>query len=112
MEAVIENGSCSEEQAREAFIEIMKAVHYLHSLGICHRNIKPESFLYTGKDSRTLKLINFGKSSIFGTEANTIIDLSNQTGSVPGSFKLSNSCLVILHKSRGPEWKLQLRSTR
>mgnify|MGYP000868733989 FL=1 len=69
LEAVTQNGSYSEEQAREAFIDIMKAVHYLHSMGICHRDIKPENFLYTSKNSRTLKLIDFGVSKIFATQA-------------------------------------------
>jgi len=54
----------SEELAREAFIQLIKAIQYLHSLGVCHRDIMVENLLYLSKDSNTLKLKNLGTSKL------------------------------------------------
>jgi calcium-dependent protein kinase len=79
----------------------MKAVHYLHSMGICHRDIKPENFLYTSKNSKTLKLIDFGVSKIFATQAKQLIEMHTQAGSVRTDFDIGClSYLALLHQSR------------
>lgn len=64
----------------------MKAINYLHTRGICHRDIKPENFLYSSKNSETLKLIDFGVSKIFATNAKQLVDMHTKAGSV-SSFK-------------------------
>lgn len=59
-ETVTEEGHFSEDKARASFIQLMKAINYLHGRKICHRDIKPENLLYSSKKSNTLKLIDFG----------------------------------------------------
>lgn len=53
---------------------MLLAVNYIHSQGICHRDIKLENFLYEQKETNHLKLIDFGFSKIW--EPNTRMQLS------------------------------------
>jgi serine/threonine protein kinase len=41
------------------FCQLVNAVSYLHSIGICHRYIKPENIMVNGNN---LKLIDIGLS--------------------------------------------------
>lgn len=50
--------SMPEEVAATIFIDMLRAVEYLHLLGIVHRDIKPENFLMDGKG--VVKLADFG----------------------------------------------------
>ena len=66
-----------EQQARAYFQQLIEAVDYCHSRGVCHRDLKPENLLIDqiGK----LKVTDFGFSSMKG--ANTASDLlSTQCG--------------------------------
>ena len=50
--------------------QMLKCIGYLHSLGICHRDIKPQNILIDPKDF-TLKLCDFGCAKhLVKTEAN------------------------------------------
>jgi len=58
---------CTEEKLDERFvkviiIELVKAVRYLHILGLCHRDLKLDNIALSG-DQYTLKLLDFGLSS-------------------------------------------------
>ena len=57
----------SEKEAVKIFKQLISAVSYCHSQGICHRDLKPENilFLTTNPDS-PIKIIDFGLSKIFG----------------------------------------------
>jgi len=55
-----------EDRARLIFIQMMKAVSYLHSKGVAHRDLKPENILLETKDSDKIKLTDFGLSRIVG----------------------------------------------
>lgn len=44
------------------FVQIIKALKYLHAEKICHRDLKPENFLMNSKSTLQLKLIDFGLS--------------------------------------------------
>ena len=59
--------SFSEKEAVKIFKQLMSAVSYCHSQGICHRDLKPENILFLNKDPNSpIKIIDFGLSKIFG----------------------------------------------
>ena len=49
----------TEDRARFFVAQLLDAVHYLHSVGICHRDLKLQNLLLD-KEQRTLKLSDFG----------------------------------------------------
>jgi len=60
----------SEKEAASIFKQLMSAVAYCHSQGICHRDLKPENILFLTKDENSpIKVIDFGLSKIFGEKA-------------------------------------------
>ena len=56
-----DNDKLDEHQAATIILQILKAVQYLHELGICHRDIKPDNILLSA-DKKTVKLTDFGLS--------------------------------------------------
>jgi len=59
--------SFSEKEAVKIFKQLMSAVSYCHSQGICHRDLKPDNIIFLSKDpDSTIKIIDFGLSKIFG----------------------------------------------
>lgn len=59
---LIENKQLKEEDACDATHQMLMAIHYLHNIGIVHRDLKLENFLFTEKGGSHLKLIDFGFS--------------------------------------------------
>lgn len=61
LDAVLENGHYSEADARSCFLQIIKAIRYLHSRGIVHRDLKLENLLLVRKkDISHIKIADFG----------------------------------------------------
>lgn len=58
---ILENGSICEKDAMKIFRQILVSINYIHSMGVSHRDIKPDNFMIT-KDLK-IKLIDFGLSS-------------------------------------------------
>ena len=59
--------SFSEKEAVKIFKQLMSAVNYCHSQGICHRDLKPENIIFLNKNPDSpIKIIDFGLSKIFG----------------------------------------------
>ena len=57
----------SEKEAVPIFKQLMSAVSFCHSQGICHKDIKPENILFlNNKPDSPIKIIDFGLSKIFG----------------------------------------------
>lgn len=64
---IIKQGHLTEVEAKDVFLQIMKAVYYCHSNGVAHRDLKPEHFLFLNDTfDSPLKIIDFGLSKIFG----------------------------------------------
>eukprot|EP00931_Biecheleriopsis_adriatica_P124529 TRINITY_DN99675_c0_g1_i1.p1 TRINITY_DN99675_c0_g1~~TRINITY_DN99675_c0_g1_i1.p1 ORF type:complete len:330 (-),score=69.49 TRINITY_DN99675_c0_g1_i1:72-1028(-) len=67
-EGVVEAGSMSEKQACVLMKQICSTLSHLHARRICHRDLKPEHFLFACKGSleeTPLKLIDFGLACRF-----------------------------------------------
>jgi len=43
----------------------LNAVEAIHSIGICHRDLKPDNILLDTKDYNNIKIIDFGISKRF-----------------------------------------------
>ena len=64
-------GSFNERDAAQLFHQMMNSVSYCFSKKICHKDLKPENFMFAAKDSNsTLKLIDFGLSQLFEDPSN------------------------------------------
>ncbi|KAL5216690.1 hypothetical protein ABZP36_008091 [Zizania latifolia] len=59
-------GTYSESQAAAVCRDILTIVQVCHSMGVIHRDLRPENFLLTSNDDDApLKVINFGRSFFF-----------------------------------------------
>jgi calcium-dependent protein kinase len=67
MERAEQDKAFSEKEAAVIFKQLMSAVSYCHSQGICHRDLKPENIIFANKNEDSpIKIIDFGLSKIFG----------------------------------------------
>jgi len=65
--------SYSEKSAAKIFKQLISAIAYCHSQGICHRDLKPENILFlSNEEDSPIKVIDFGLSKIFGKYDNII----------------------------------------
>jgi len=65
---IIESGHFTEVQAAVLMQQIVRAVYYMHENHVCHRDMKPENFLFMTKEpieKNLLKIIDFGLSCKF-----------------------------------------------
>mmetsp|Transcript_3064 Transcript_3064/g.4317 ORF Transcript_3064/g.4317 Transcript_3064/m.4317 type:complete len:519 (+) Transcript_3064:221-1777(+) len=59
-------GQYTEGQCAELVLQMLRAVRYIHSKGIVHRDLKLENFLFSHNgEGSTLKMIDFGLSKHF-----------------------------------------------
>ena len=60
----VNSAQYTERQACNIFHSIVKAIHYCHSNGIAHRDLKLENFLFESREPGAhIKLIDFGLSA-------------------------------------------------
>jgi serine/threonine protein kinase len=58
-QVITETGAVPISQARDWFHQLASALHYAHSLGIIHRDVKPENIIIT-PNKETAYLVDFG----------------------------------------------------
>lgn len=77
---ICELGRFTEQDGSQCMLEVVKALHYLHSRNIVHRDLKPENLLYTTPETNSqLVLADFGI-------AKTLSSPEEQLHSMAGSF--------------------------
>lgn len=64
MDFVAAHGSVGEEAGREITKQILQAIKYVHSLGISHRDLKPDNILIAQDDPVLVKITDFGLGKI------------------------------------------------
>uniref|UniRef100_A0A7S3NRC8 non-specific serine/threonine protein kinase n=1 Tax=Euplotes crassus TaxID=5936 RepID=A0A7S3NRC8_EUPCR len=63
---IAERDHLSEKEAADIFKQMMQAIIYCHKNRICHRDLKPDNFMFSSKEEgSTVKLIDFGLSRSF-----------------------------------------------
>jgi len=62
-DAISKHGKFSEEKTRFYFCQLLEALTYCHSNGICHRDLKPENILLD-RDGN-LKISDFGLATLY-----------------------------------------------
>ncbi|CAJ1357903.1 unnamed protein product [Effrenium voratum] len=77
MDRLVEAETMSEADLARIFRHMLLGVSHTHGVGIVHRDIKPDNFLWGGPDNKTLKLCDYGLavmmpktgrlSGVFGT---------------------------------------------
>ena len=76
-DVILQRRFFQEEDAKPIFAQVARALFYLHSLNILHRDVKPENVLISNTpDPKTgalvAKLLDFGLSKNAGTGAHTV----------------------------------------
>jgi len=81
---IVAKGHYSEDDARKLTVTMLKAVLYLHEMGIAHRDLKPENLLLKDTtDEAIVKITDFGLSKIFSDDAQGEVVMKTACGT-PG----------------------------
>lgn len=67
-DVVVEQGRMSEADTAVIMQQMLRALVYMHEAGVCHRDMKPENFLFLRKapiKSNVLKVVDFGIAANF-----------------------------------------------
>jgi calcium-dependent protein kinase len=82
LDHVLRGVSFSEQEAVRILRKLCSAVKYLHCINICHRDLKPDNFLYTTKEpGAEIKIIDFGLATKFGMADQADAELHSVVGS-------------------------------
>ncbi|CAD8137247.1 unnamed protein product [Paramecium octaurelia] len=75
------------EEVRSIMRQLFEALSYIHKVGLCHRDIKPDNIVFDS-DSNSIKVIDFGVSKRFLLTEKSCKDIKNNllwtvTGTMP-----------------------------
>ena len=103
---IVEKKFYGEDEARQIFKQIAKAIHYCHLNGVCHRDLKPENFIMLSKnDPFLLKVIDFGLSRTFPNNQG-----DNGAPGTPPPFQNEVKPPAELDVNKGPKGRRQTRA--
>jgi serine/threonine protein kinase len=68
----MEKGALPEDEVKVIFVQIVRGVGYMHSLGIVHRDLKLENILMT--ESKAIKLIDVGLGNFYDKSGAVLMD--------------------------------------
>lgn len=95
MDRIIEQGMYTEKEAAETIYQILQAVNYLHKHGVMHRDLTLQNFLYESKNSKHLKLIDFGLSKLWNfTSPKMDSAVGNLQYTAPEVIKCAESTVI------------------
>ena len=108
---ILERKSFSEADAKPVFAQISRALFYLHSLNIIHRDVKPENILVLDtpgpRGELQVKLLDFGlsKNAGAGSEAKTFVgtpcylspEVEHTSKGVGGTYVIIRGLIVLVH---------------
>ena len=60
-----QKGRLEEEEAQEIFKQLVDAVHFCHLNNIIHRDLKPENILFESKETKKIKVVDFGIAGFY-----------------------------------------------
>ncbi|KAF4002058.1 Protein kinase domain family protein [Saccharomyces cerevisiae] len=66
MDFVAAHGAVGEDAGREISRQILTAIKYIHSMGISHRDLKPDNILIEQDDPVLVKITDFGLAKVQG----------------------------------------------
>ena len=70
---VICQTSLTEEEVSRIMRKLMHAVNYMHEMNICHRDLKPDNFLYASKEPEAdIKVADFGMATGFAATGDSL----------------------------------------
>ncbi|CAK9319469.1 unnamed protein product [Citrullus colocynthis] len=96
-ERVCKWGRFSEDEARHYFQQLISGVNYIHSMQICHRDLKLDNILLDGRKSQRLKICDFGYSKQIGRHRDLMLDNTLLDGSPAPQFKICDNGFSKLH---------------
>ena len=104
LERIIKKGNLSEKKCSFLMKKIFSAINYLHERGICHRDLKPDNFLFSDKsEDSELKIIDFGLSKQFINDENSLNSLKTVVGT---ALYVAPEVLKGIYDYRCDNWSL------
>ena len=70
---VIAQMCLTEDEVSRVMRKLMHAVNYMHEMSICHRDLKPDNFLFVSKEPEAdIKVADFGMATGFATTGDSL----------------------------------------
>ena len=106
--AVVMTGKMSREEITCTFLQIFAGVTYLHSMGLCHRDLKLDNVVMT--DKGIMKIIDFGSAAVFRYPFESEIVLAQGEPIIP-ILQLQRLVVVVVVVVVGLETELSMERT-